>query len=85
MLSSKNYTMTELPYTVNNIEIIQEFIRETRERISNGVSITFTRKASSELEDLMLQYDINADDIEYSILNLKTEKLLQRNRSFRKY
>jgi len=65
--------MTELPYTVNNIKIIQEFIRETRERISNGVTITFTRKASSELEDLMLQYDINADDIEYSILNLKTE------------
>ena len=46
--------MTELPYTVNNIEIIKEFIRETRERISNGVTITFTRKASSELEDLML-------------------------------
>lgn len=65
--------MTELPYTVNNIKIIQESIRETRERISNGVSITFTRKASSELEDLMLQFDINADDIEYSILNLKTE------------
>ena len=84
MLSSKNYTMTELPYTVNNIEIIQEFIRETRERISNGVTIIFTRKASSELEDLMLLYDINADDIEYSILNLKTEKLLQRNKSIRR-
>lgn len=71
--SSKSYTMTELPYTAGNIEIIQKFIRETRDRISNGVNITFTFKASSELEDLMLQYDIDADDIEYSILNLTTE------------
>ena len=65
--------MTELPYTVSNIEIIQKFIKETRERISNGVDITFTSKASSELEDLMLQFDITADNIEYTILNLTTE------------
>lgn len=65
--------MRELPYTVDNVEIIQEFINETRERISNGVTITFTNKASSELEDLMLEYDITADDIEYTILNLTTE------------
>ncbi|PKQ61687.1 hypothetical protein BZG02_14780 [Labilibaculum filiforme] len=65
--------MTELPYTVDNIDLIQNFINETRRRISNGVTITFTSKASSELEDLMLQYDINADDIEYTILNLSTE------------
>lgn len=65
--------MTELPYTVDNIELIQHFINETRTRISNGVTITFTGKASSELEDLMLQYDITADNIEYTILNLSTE------------
>ena len=29
--------MIELPYTVGNIAIIQEFLRETKERISNGV------------------------------------------------
>ena len=34
--------MIELPYTVNNIKIIQEFLQETKERISNGVEITFT-------------------------------------------
>ena len=65
--------MIELPYTVDNIELIQEFIYETRERISNGVTITFTGKASSELEDLMLEYDITVDDIEYTILNLSPE------------
>jgi hypothetical protein len=65
--------MKELPYTVNNKEIIQSFISETRERISNGVTITFTGKASSELENLMLEYDITADDIEHTILNLTTE------------
>jgi hypothetical protein len=65
--------MTELPYTVDNIELIQDFINETRTRISNGVTITSTGKASSELEDLMLQYDITPDNIEHTILNLSTE------------
>lgn len=65
--------MRELPYTVDNIEVIQEFINETRERISNGVDISFTGKASAELEDLMLEYDITEENIEYSILNLTTE------------
>lgn len=65
--------MKELPSTVNNIEIIREFIKETRDRISNGVDITFTSKASSELDDLILEYDISAEDIEYSILNLTTD------------
>ncbi|NOQ26468.1 MAG: hypothetical protein GQ564_14010 [Bacteroidales bacterium] len=65
--------MTELPYTVDNIELIQEFINETRERISNGVEITFTGKASSELDDLMLEYDISVDDVENTILNLSPE------------
>jgi len=65
--------MTELPYTIDNIEIIQDFINETRERISNGGSITFTAKANNELENLNLEYEINADDIEDTILNLTTE------------
>lgn len=65
--------MKVLPYTVNNIDVIQEFINETRERISNGVDITFTSKANSELEDLMLEYDITVGDIEHSILNLTPE------------
>lgn len=65
--------MVELPYTDDNILIIQEFMRETKERISNGVEITFTAKANSELQDLMLEYDIAASDIEYAVLNLNTE------------
>ena len=65
--------MTELPQTVNNKELIQEFIYETRKRISKGVTITFTAKASSELADLLLEHDITAEDIEYTILNLMTE------------
>ena len=65
--------MTELPYTVSNIALIERFIYETGKRISTGVTVTFTGKASSELEDLMLEHDITADDIEFSILNLTTE------------
>jgi hypothetical protein len=65
--------MIELPYTEENIVIIQEFLKETKERISNGVEITFTAKANSELQDLMLEYDISVADIEYAILNLTTE------------
>lgn len=65
--------MTELPYTTDNIKLIQEFINETRSRITNGINITFTAKASSELENLILEYDITADDIEYTILNLAPE------------
>lgn len=65
--------MTELPYTLDNVEIIQAFINETRKRIANGVEITFTNKASSELQDLMLDFDIDADDVEHAILNLSTE------------
>lgn len=65
--------MIELPYTVDNIEIVQEFLRETKERISNGVEITFTAKANSELQDLMLKYEITVADIEYTILNLIPE------------
>lgn len=65
--------MKVLPYTVDNKEIVQEFITETRDRISNGVDITFSAKASSELEDLMLEYNITEGDIEHAILNLSTE------------
>ena len=64
--------MTELPYTVGNIKRIQEFINETNKRISDGVDITFTKKASSELEDLVLEFDIDATDIESAIINLTT-------------
>lgn len=65
--------MIELPYTVDNLKVIQEFLRETKERISNGVEITFTEKANSELQDLMLEYDITVADIEHTILNLTPE------------
>ncbi len=65
--------MTELPYTVDNIVLIQEFINETKKRISQGTEITFTAKANSELEDLALEYEINADDIESAIFNLTPE------------
>ncbi len=65
--------MIELQYTVDNIAIIQEFLRETKERISNGAEITFSAKANSELQDLMLEYDISVSDIEHAILNLTPE------------
>lgn len=65
--------MTELPFTVDNVSVIQAFLDETKRRISEGVEITFTRKASSELEDLALIYDIEVDDIEAAISNLTTE------------
>lgn len=65
--------MTILPYTTSNVEIIQEFIDETQERISDGVTLTFTGKAQSELLELNLDYDITTDDIEDAILSLTTE------------
>ncbi len=65
--------MIELPYTVDNIKIVQEFLNETKQRISNGVEIIFTAKANAELQYLMLEYDINVIDIEYAILNLTPE------------
>lgn len=65
--------MIELLNKVDNIQLVQEFIDEAKERISNGVDITFTKKASAELEDLMLEYDISVADIEYTILNLTPE------------
>ena len=65
--------MTILPYTTDNVALIQEFIDETRNRISDGVEITFTQKANLELEDLTLEFDIDINDIETAIANLSTE------------
>ena len=65
--------MIELPYTVDNKKLVQDFIDETRKRISDGVEIKFVGRAIKDLEDLQLQYDITADDIEYAILNLTPE------------
>ncbi|WP_323033783.1 hypothetical protein [Paracoccus sp. (in: a-proteobacteria)] len=65
--------MTELPYTLHNVSIIQEFLDETKKRMSEGVEITFTKKASSELENLALIYDIEVNDIEAAISNLTIE------------
>lgn len=65
--------MTELPFTEENINLILDFINETRRRISLGVEIIFTRKASSELEDLALEFDLDTSDIESVIFNLTTE------------
>jgi len=62
--------MTQLPYTSDNITLIQDFLDETRKRISAGVEITFTQKANNELEDLVLDFDIDVQDIEDAIENL---------------
>ena len=65
--------MIELPYTVDSVDLLREFLKETKERISNGIEITFTAKANSELQDLMLEYEITVADIENTILNLTPE------------
>jgi hypothetical protein len=65
--------MKELKNTVDNISVIQSFLDETRKRIFDGVEIVFTNKASSEFEDLALEYGIEIDDIESAIVNLSTE------------
>lgn len=62
--------MIQLPYTTDNVTLVQDFINETRTRIMNGQEITFSSKASQELEELALEYDITASDIEHTILNL---------------
>lgn len=41
--------MTILPYTKENVALVQEFLDQTIKRISDGVEITFTKKASDEL------------------------------------
>jgi len=65
--------MTELPYTIDNVALIQQFLDETRKRISDGVEITFTKKASEELQNLVLEFDIELSDIEVAIENLSVE------------
>ncbi len=64
--------MTELPFTVDNVVIVQDFINETLRGIADGFEMTFTRKAGSELENLMLEFDINTADIESAIVGLGT-------------
>lgn len=73
MLCKQNIDMIELPYNIDSINLVQEFLDKTKERIANGVEITFTAKATSELEVLALEYDITGSDIERTILNLTTE------------
>ena len=63
-----------LPYTTENVALVQEFLDQTRKIISNGVEITFTKKASDELQDLMLDFDIDVSDVEAAIENLSLEK-----------
>jgi len=65
--------MLELPNTAENITLIQDFLDETRRRIFEGVEITFTSKANSELQDLVLDFEIEIEDIEEAIENLTTE------------
>lgn len=65
--------MLELPNTAENITLIQDFLDETRRRIFEGVEITFTSKAYSELQDLVLDFEIEIEDIEEAIENLTTE------------
>lgn len=65
--------MTELTYTVDNMAVIQEFIDETKKRISEAVNITFNGKASSELGDLVLEFDIDATDMESEVMDLTTD------------
>jgi hypothetical protein len=65
--------VTVLPYTDENISLIQEFIDRTKIRIQNGVEITFTRKASRELEELVLEFNIEVANIKNEISALKVE------------
>lgn len=63
-------SMTELPNTSVNRQLIKDFIIESKNRISNGQDLTFTNKATRELENLTLEHDITEDDIQDAILNL---------------
>jgi hypothetical protein len=65
--------MILLPYTDNNVQLIQAFLDETRKRIAQGVDITFTKKANDEFVELMLEFDIALADIENAIINLSVE------------
>ena len=65
--------MIELPFNKQNLAFVQAFLDETKKRISQGVEITFSRKASNELEDLLLDFNVELKDIENAILNLPAE------------
>lgn len=65
--------MTTLPYTESNVQLIQDYLDETKKRISDGVTITFTRKAQDELAELSLTFDLDTDDIENAIVSLTPE------------
>jgi len=62
-----------LPFTQSNVKLVQDFIDETKQRILDGITITFTNKAQTELAELSLTYDLDTDDIERAILNLTPE------------
>lgn len=65
--------MTELPNTTESVSLIQEFLNETRKRLSEGTEITFSHKANMELQVLALDFDLNVSDIEAAIENLDPE------------
>jgi len=65
--------MVQLPDTPENSALVQEFLDETRRRISNGIDITFTNKANEELKDLALDFNVEVADIETAIENRSTE------------
>jgi len=65
--------MKLLPNTESNIDLIQEFLSETKKRISNGTTITFTKKSQDELSILAINYNISYDDVETAIINLTPE------------
>ncbi len=65
--------MQKLIDNIENRLLILEFIEETKRRLLQGVEITFSYKASMELQDLVLDSDISVSDIEFVLMNLKTE------------
>lgn len=65
--------MTELPNTDKYVALVKDFLDETMKRISQGTEITFTSKASNELNVLALSYDIEPNDILEAIENLTIE------------
>ncbi|MEL6625476.1 MAG: hypothetical protein AAFQ92_08130 [Bacteroidota bacterium] len=68
--------MKILPYTEANVKIVQEFLDETKERISNGATITFTKKSQDELTLLNIDHDITIEDIEAAIFHLTPSNYL---------
>lgn len=69
--------MTELKYTTDNVELIQEFLDETKRRIAKGVDLTFTNGVKDQIEDLAMDYDLDTADIIKAILDLTAENYYQ--------